>query len=195
MRGMIFIVALLAAGPALAQQDFSAGSEAKPWNLFGEEKARFEGRVVDALCALTGDCPVDCGAGARQMGILRAADGAFVLAAKNGQPVFTGATFDLAAFCGQEVEVDGLLVGDAGITPDLGAKLYQVQTIRVLGEDTVHKANLWTEDWEGRFPEAGGEGPWGSPSWPAVTQTSPSDRARSTPWPPSSLPASRLPLG
>ncbi len=160
MRGMILAAALMAAGPALAEGPFSEGSEAKAWNLFGEEKARFEGRVVDAICALTGDCPADCGAGARQMGILRAADGKFVLAAKNAQPIFTGATVDLAAFCGKQVEVDGLLVGDPGITPALGAKLYQVQTVRVLGEDTVHKANRWTGDWERRFPEAGGEGPW-----------------------------------
>lgn len=165
MRGMILAAALVAAGPALAQEDFpdgafSRGSEAKSWNLFGEEKARFEGRVVDALCVLTGDCPADCGAGARQMGILRAADGKFVLAAKNAQPVFTGAAVDLAAFCGEQVEVDGLLVGDPGITPALGAKLYQVQTIRVLGEDETHTADRWTGDWEGRFPDTGGEGPW-----------------------------------
>ena len=160
MRGMMVAMALLAAGPALAEGPFSEGSEAKSWNLFGEEKARFEGRVVDALCELTGDCPEDCGAGARQMGIVRFADDTFVFASKNGQPLFTGANVDLAAFCGQEVEVDGLLVGDESITPGLGAKIYQVQTIRVVGEDEVHKANLWTEKWQERFPDAEGEGPW-----------------------------------
>jgi len=160
MRGMIMAVALLAAGPALAEGPFSEGSAAKSWNLFGEEKARFEGRVVDALCELTGDCPEDCGAGARQMGIVRSADDTFVFASKNGQPLFTGANVDLAAFCGQEVEVDGLLVGDESITPGLAAKIYQVQTIRVVGEDEVHKANLWTKKWQERFPDAAGEGPW-----------------------------------
>lgn len=152
--------ALLAASPALAEGPFSEGSEAASWNLFGEEKARFRGRAVDALCALTGDCPADCGGGARQMGILRAADGAFVLAAKNAQPLFTGATVDLAAFCGMEIEVDGLLVGDPAITPGLGAQVYQVQTVRVPGGDTVHEANLWTERWAERFPDAPGEGQW-----------------------------------
>ena len=160
MRGLIAAAAMLAAGPALAQGAFSEGSEANSWNLFGEEKARFEGRVVDALCALTGDCPEDCGAGARQMGIERAADGKFVLAAKNAQPIFTGATVDLAAYCGQEVVVDGLLVGDPEITPGLGAKVYQVQTIRVLGADEAQPANRWTEDWQARFPDAAGEGQW-----------------------------------
>lgn len=160
MRGSIMLLALLAAGPALAEGPFSQGSEAKSWNLFGEEKARFEGRVVDAVCVITGDCPEDCGGGTRQMGILRAADGKFVLGAKNGQPLFTGANVDLAAFCGKDVEVDGLLVGDQGITPGLGAKVYQVQTIRVLGADEVHPANLWTQKWEERFPQAGVDGSW-----------------------------------
>jgi hypothetical protein len=96
------------------------------------------------------------------MGIVRSADDKFVFASKNGQPLFTGANVDLAAFCGKEVEVDGLLVGDESITPGLEAKIYQVQTIRVLvlGEDELHKANLWTKKWEERFPNAEGEGPW-----------------------------------
>lgn len=160
MRSLVVILALTAAGPALADGPFSEGSEAKSWSLFGEEKARFEGRVVDALCVLTGDCPGDCGAGARQMGILRAADGRFVLASKNGQPLFTGASVDLAAFCGRDVEVDGLLVGDDNITPGLDAKIYQVQTIRLLGEDDAQQADLWTRKWEERFPAAEGDDPW-----------------------------------
>jgi hypothetical protein len=160
MKRMIMVIALLAS-PALAEGDFSAGSQAKSWGLFGEELARFEGKVTDVLCALTGDCPADCGAGERQMGVLRAVDGAFVLATKNGQPAFTGATVDLAPYCGKDVEVDGLLVGDPEITPGLGpAKVLQVQTVRVLGEDTVHKADLWTKDWEKRNPDVGGKGPW-----------------------------------
>ncbi len=165
MKRMIIAVALLAAPlaatPALAEGEFSAGSKAKSWNLFGEENARFEGTVVDALCALTGDCPADCGAGKRQMGILRSSDGRFLLVNKNGQPAFTGATVDLAPYCGQTVEVDGLLVGDRDVTPVLGdAKLFQVQTVRILGEDAAKKANRWTKDWAERNPDVGGKGPW-----------------------------------
>ncbi|MCH8951443.1 MAG: hypothetical protein IID49_04825 [Proteobacteria bacterium] len=162
MRHPIAAAALiLAAAPALAGGEFSAGSEAKSWNLFGEEKARFEGKVVDALCLLTGDCPADCGAGKRQMGILRSSDGRFLLVNKNGQPVFTGASVDLAPYCGQTVEIDGLLVGDPDITPGLGdAKLFQVQTVRILGEGAAKKTNLWTKDWKRRNPDAGGKGPW-----------------------------------
>ncbi len=155
------LAAPLAATPALAEGEFSAGSQAKSWNLLGEETARFEGKVIDALCALTGDCPADCGAGKRQMGVLRSADGRFLLVNKNVQPAFTGATVDLAPYCGMEVEIDGLLVGDTDVTPGLGeAKLLQIQTIRVLGEDAAKKTNLWTKDWAKRNPDAGGKGAW-----------------------------------
>ncbi len=165
MKRMIMAVALLAAPlaatPALAEGEFSAGSQANSWSLLGEETARFEGKVVDALCALTGDCPADCGAGMRQMGILRIADGRFLLTNKNGQPAFTGATVDLAVYCGKTVEVDGLLVGDREVTPGLGnGRLLQVQTVRVVGEDAAKKTNLWTKDWAERNTDVGGKGPW-----------------------------------
>ena len=161
MKRMIIAFALIAASPALAGGEFAAGSKAKSWNLQGQENALFEGKVVDALCVLTGDCPADCGAGKRQMGIIRSSDGHFILANKNGQPAFTGATVDLAPYCGQIVEVDGLLVGDPEITPGLGsAKLYQVQTIRPAGANKAMKTNLWTRDWKKRNPDAGGKGGW-----------------------------------
>ncbi len=42
MRHLITAAALiLAATPALAEGEFSAGSKAKSWDLFGEETARF----------------------------------------------------------------------------------------------------------------------------------------------------------
>jgi hypothetical protein len=161
MKRMIIALALLAASPAVAGGEFAEGSKAKSWDLQGQENALFEGKVVDALCALTGDCPADCGAGERQMGIIRSSDGHFILANKNGQPAFTGATVDLAPYCGQIVEVDGLLVGDPEITPGLGnAKLFQVQTIRVAGADKAVKTNLWTKDWKKRNPDVGGKGGW-----------------------------------
>lgn len=150
---------MLAAGAAMADGDFSEGSQAKEWNVFGVEKARFEARVVDAVCALTGDCPEDCGAGLRQMALIRAADGVMVLANKNAQAAFTGAGVDLAPYCNQTVTVDGLLVGDPEITPGLGAKLYQVQTVTTADGET-HKANLWTRDWAAMNPDATGKGPW-----------------------------------
>lgn len=159
---LAFLGLALFALPAGAQDDeagpFSAGSEANSWSLFGEQKALFSGKVTDALCAVAGDCPADCGGGARAMGILRDADGQFVLALKNGQTSFNGASVDLAAFCNKQVDVDGLLIGDPDFTPTK-AKFYQVQRIREAGGEWT-KANRWTKDWEQRNPDAKGSGPW-----------------------------------
>lgn len=157
-RGLAALALALAAaaGPALAQ-DLSVGSEAKSWNLYGESPAFFEAKVVDVLCAVTGDCPADCGAGARQMGLVRTADNVLVNPMKNGQPVFSGAASELLPFCGKTVEVDGLLITD----PDLNAQnVYLVQKIREKGTTEWVTANHWTKDWAARNPEAAGDGPW-----------------------------------
>ncbi len=155
MKQLVFSL-LLAAAP-LAAQDFSEGSEANSWNLYAEQPARFEARVVDVLCELTGDCPADCGAGTRQMGLVRSADDVLVLALKNNQPNFMGAATELAPFCNQTVTVDGLLIED----PDLGAtNVYQVQTILPEGASEPVKANTASKRWAEANPDAAGEGPW-----------------------------------
>lgn len=157
IRGLA-LAALLAAPAAAQEGAFAAGSAAESWGLAGEEKARFTARVVDVLCELTGDCPPGCGSGARQLGLVREADGALVIAAKNGQPLFTGAVEDLLPHCGETVEVDGLLVGDDPANP---AMVFQVQTIRAPGAPGPVKAERWTEVWAARNPDAAGrEGPW-----------------------------------
>ena len=149
-------VAAAMAMPAVAA-DFSEGSQAKPWGLVGERLARFEAKIVDVPCVLTGDCPEDCGAGLRQMAILREADGKMLLAFKNIQPIFTGATVDLAQYCGQTVTVDGLLVGDEEYTK--GAEIMQVQTVTVGGGEPA-KTDLWSKDWAEKNPDATGKGQW-----------------------------------
>lgn len=154
------LVLAMAAPPASAAEEgaFAEGSQAQEWGVLGEEKARFSARVVDVLCELTGDCPEDCGGGGRQLGLLREADGALVLAAKNSQPLFTGAGRDLLPFCGQAVEVDGLLVGDPDLTR---AKVFMVQTIRGPGADEAAPADRWTKDWDAAHPALAEEkGPW-----------------------------------
>jgi hypothetical protein len=148
------VVAALVAAPAAAQ-DFSAGSEAASWGLTGEAPARFEAEVVDILCALAGDCPPDCASGARQLGLLRSADGVLVLPMKNGQPVFSGAVADLAPFCGQTVEVDGLFVGDPEATP---APFYMVQRIRPAAAEAFQPADRFTGAWAEANPEAAAAG-------------------------------------
>lgn len=133
----------------VAAQDFSAGSTADEWGLYAEQKATFEARVVDPLCELAGDCPADCGAGRRQLALVRSADGVMVLPLKNSQPLFTGAAVELAPFCGQTVQVDGLLLAD----PDIGlANVYQVQKIRPAGSAEWVRGNRWTKDWAARNP-------------------------------------------
>ena len=153
--------ALLLAAPAAAQEfdsyAFEEGSEAKSWNLYAEAPARFEARVVDILCELSGDCAPDCGGGERQLGLLRAADGALTFPNKNAQPLFTGAAIELQPFCGQDVEVDGLLLED----PDLGARnVYLVQRIRAVGDEEWTEATRWTDVWAEGNPDAADDGPW-----------------------------------
>ncbi|WP_159978771.1 hypothetical protein [Roseobacter cerasinus] len=154
MRKLTALIALIAS--PLAAQDFSEGSEARSWNLYAEVPARFEARVVDVLCELSGDCPENCGDGTRQLGLIRTADDVMVLPMKNSQPAFTGAVAELAPFCGQVIEVDGLMVEDA----DLNARnIYLVQRIKAGGADWI-KANTWTKKWAEAHPEAAGKGPW-----------------------------------
>ena len=150
------IATLVLALPAAAQ-DFSEGSEASSWNLSAEKPAKFEARVVDILCELSGDCPPNCGDGARQLGLVRAADEVLVFPNKNSQPAFTGAAVELLPFCGKDVVVDGLLIED----PELGAtNIYLVQTIAAASGGEPVKANRWTEIWAERNPDVGGDGPW-----------------------------------
>lgn len=149
--------ASLIAAPAFAA-DWSEGSQAREWGLLGEEKARFEATVVDLLCEVAGDCPANCGAGTRQMGLKRTADGVLVLPMKNRQPVFSGAATDLYPYCGKDVEVDGVLVGDEEQTP---VKYYLVQLIREKGQKDWVKTSKWTKEWAAQNPELKGvKGPW-----------------------------------
>ncbi len=89
-------------------------SAANSWGLPDEVEARFDATVTDVLCVLSGDCPEDCGAGSRLLGLLQE-DGTLVLPLKNAGP-FTGPTVDLIPFCNQRVTVDGLFTTNYGIT-------------------------------------------------------------------------------
>ena len=140
---------LMLALPLKAQE-----SQANSWNLNEEEASAFAATVVDPLCEFAGDCPENCGDGGRQLA-LKTAEGEMVIVSKNGQPQFNGAVPDLLAYCGQDVEVDGLFTGLDGV------KIYQVQLIRVAGEKEWQKANTWLDAWKAANPEvAEGEGPW-----------------------------------
>lgn len=155
MKRFIAILAF-AASPALAQ-DFSEGSNAKSWNLYAEIPATFEAEVVDILCTVTGDCANQCGEG-RQLGLLRTADNVLVFPNKNSQSSFNGAAYDLHAYCGKTVDVDGLLIEDEDIQG--ATNIYLVQTIKEAGTEEWAKANQWTKIWAEKHPEAKGKGPW-----------------------------------
>ncbi|APE42717.1 hypothetical protein BOO69_04215 [Sulfitobacter alexandrii] len=156
MRALATAAAVLLLAAPLAAQDFSADSEARSWNLYAEVPALFDARVVDVMCELTGDCPANCGDGARQLGLLRSADDALVLATKNNQSAFSGAVVDLLPYCGQDVTVDGLLIED----PDLGASnIYLVQRVKTAGGDWA-KTDRFTGHWAEQNPDVAGDGPW-----------------------------------
>jgi len=155
MKKLIAFLAMMAS--PLAAQDFSEGSEARSWNLYAEVPATFEATVVDLVCEFSGDCPADCGAGKRQLGLVRTADNVLILPMKNSQPAFTGAAVELQPFCNQTITVDGLMLDD----PELGAQnVYLVQTIVPPGGGDKIKANKWTKNWAAEHPEAKGKGPW-----------------------------------
>lgn len=148
--------AVAALGSGASAQDFSEGSQAKTWNLYAEVPAKFEATVIDLLCELTGDCAADCGGGNRQLGLKRTADDVIVPAIKNNRPAFSGAATDLAPFCNQVVEVDGLMIEDEDFPVN---NIYPVQTIRPAGGEKI-KANRFTGKWAEKHPEAKGKGPW-----------------------------------
>lgn len=138
--------------------DFSDGSQAREWGLTNEEPATFSGKVVDILCELSGDCADNCGAGIRQLGIVRSSDNALVPVLKNSQASFNGAIADLLPYCNKDVDVDGVLVGDEEQT---AAKLYMVQLIRETGTQEWNKTKLWTKQWNADNPDKKGQkGAW-----------------------------------
>ena len=145
-RGIALAVALallpLLPSGARAQP---AASTADSWGLPTEEPTLLSGTVVDVLCELAGDCPANCGGGARQLGILEPS-GRLVLAVKNGQPLFNGAVPDLLPFCRTAVEVDGLMVGEAP------TRIYSVQRVRRAGTAEWSQTERWTEAWSAANP-------------------------------------------
>ncbi len=119
-----------------------AARAAESWGLPGEEEVRFEAKVVDLLCALTGDCPADCGAGQRQLGLLRD-DGTLVLPLKN-QVIFAGAAAELIGFCGRRVVADGLMVTNRGHS------IFALQFVKSAPDGKWQRANRFLPGWAQR---------------------------------------------
>ncbi len=117
----------------------SAAQAANEWGIEHEEKARFQAKVVDILCELTGDCPADCGAGTRQLGLLRD-DGTLVLPLKN-QVFFAGVAAELIGFCGQRVVADGLFATNRGHT------IFALQFVKAPPDGNWQRANRFLPKW------------------------------------------------
>ena len=130
MRGLVLLIAMLAA-PALA---------AEKWDMPHEKEMIVTGKVVDILCELTKNCPANCGAGKRQLGLLQA-DGKLRAAAK-GNIDFAGAVADLAPYCGKTIQADGLLLENPA------AYLYFVQAIREKPGDPWIKAEAFQREFD-----------------------------------------------
>lgn len=138
MRAILSTMALVAALVA-ALAASGAAHAAESWGLPNEEEARFEAKVVDMLCELTGDCPADCGGGKRQLGLLMD-DGKLILPLKDQAP-FAGAVDELTEFCGKRVVADGLF------STNRGYKIFALQFVREAPDGPWQRANRFLPKW------------------------------------------------
>ncbi|NQV61300.1 MAG: hypothetical protein HQ502_16660 [Alphaproteobacteria bacterium] len=128
---IIFALAVMAFAPA--------AFAAEEWGIDGEKKTRFEAKVVDIACELSGNCPANCGGGKRQLGLLRD-DGRLLLVAKNFD-IFAGGTVDLLGYCGQRIVADGLLIKTSKMP------LFALQFSRLAPDGKWGRANKFTTEW------------------------------------------------
>ena len=119
-----------------------AAQAAEGWGLPNEVIVRFEAKVVDILCELSGDCPANCGAGKRQLGLVND-EGRLILLLKN-QVAFAGAAEELVDFCAKRVVADGLMVTNRGYT------FMALQFVREAPEGPWKRANRFTGKWAAR---------------------------------------------
>lgn len=126
----VWMTATLMAGVARAADE---------WGLPDEEIVRFDAKVVDILCELTGDCPPSCGAGKRQLALLTD-EGKLVLPIKNVVP-FAGTAAELIDFCGKRVTADGLMTTNRGIT------IFALQFVRQAPAGKWRRANRFLPKW------------------------------------------------
>ena len=112
---------------------------ADEWGLPDEKVARLQAKVVDIACELTGNCPVNCGDGKRQLGLIDA-QGKLILAIKNATP-FSGTADELIDFCVKQVVADGLF------TTNNGYKVFALQFVREAPSGKWRQANRFLPKW------------------------------------------------
>lgn len=132
-QNMAFLVLgalLLPNGPAAA---------AEGWGIEHEKISRMNAKVVDIVCELTGDCPANCGAGKRQLGLLT--DKGRLIPVVKGQDVFANAVPDLVRHCGKVVTADGLLIENPKMT------LFMLQFSKLAKNGKWRRANAFGKQW------------------------------------------------
>lgn len=109
------------------------------WGIDKEKIVQLEVTVVDIACALGKECPPQCGAGKRQLGVLTA-DGKLYPAVK-GATLFAGAVADLLPYCGRKVQADGLLIENPAM------QLFFVQNLREHADQKWQPAEAFEKQW------------------------------------------------
>ncbi len=137
MKKIFLVAAVLMLAPAPA-----GVHAADEWGLPDEEVVRFQAKVVDIACELTGNCPANCGDGKRQLGLIDA-KGRLILAIKNATP-FSGAADELIDFCGKQVVADGLFTTNNGYT------VFALQFVREAPKGKWRRANRFLPKWAKR---------------------------------------------
>lgn len=117
---------------------------AEEWGIDGEKKDRFEAKVVDVACELSGNCPAHCGGGKRQLGLLKD-DGTLVLPVKNFD-IFAGTQKDLAEFCNKRIIADGLTITNDKVN------MFALQFLRLASDGEWRRANAFIPKWAAANP-------------------------------------------
>ena len=134
------LLSMIVAGAMLTAAGHARAAE--EWGLPDEEVVRFQAKVVDILCELSGDCPANCGGGKRQLGLIDG-KGTLILPMKNFTP-FAGTITELIDFCGKQVVADGLF------TTNRGYKIFALQFVREAPKGKWRRANRFQGKWAKR---------------------------------------------
>ena len=135
MRKFVLFALMAVSATAIAAK----ANAAEEWGLPDEKIARFEAKVVDVLCELSGDCPKACGGGKRQLGLIDG-KGKLILPLKNSV-IFAGAADELIDFCGKQVIADGLFATNRGYT------VFALQFVKEAPNGKWRRANRFLPKW------------------------------------------------
>ena len=139
-KAVLLAALVTVSAPGISAPWISTGAwAAEEWGLPEEEVVRFDAKVVDILCELTGDCPANCGAGKRQLGLLTG-EGKLVMPIKN-TTLFSGTAAELIDFCGKQVTADGLF------TTNRGYKVFALQFVKEAPDGKWRRANRFLPKW------------------------------------------------